>query len=364
MKKVKPIEISQYQFITLIFGSQVGIGVLSLPSDLAKISGTDSWIAILAGWILAVIASVMIIQVMKKHPEETLYDLIPRYFGKVMGKAINICIAFYFYFAFFTSFFASVSIMQLELLPKTPDYALVILFAVPVYLILRHHAGVLARYSQATFGMFLWLLALYVIPLKDAVWLHLLPVIKEGWMPVLNSMKTTTLSYLGFETAFIFYPFLKNKSAAVKGVIIGNTLTMLLYLIVTIVCIVSFSPKGILTIGLPTLKIVKVVEFRFLERFEIIFLVMYLFLLSKVWMFNLYCGLVGSSHVLGKADHRPHLVVCLVCLIALSLFYSPEFDEIDRFKSIWSHMGTYFAFALPLFLLVFTRSMDRLRKES
>lgn len=364
MKKYALNDITLMQFIFMIHGAQLGIGILSLPAVLAKSAGTDGWLSLLFGWAIAVLSSVIIIQVMKKHPEDTLYDLIPRYFGKVVGNIINILIICYFAFAFFTFFYSSIFIMKLEMLTKTPTPLVVLLFLIPTYTIARNHLRVLSRYAELTFWSFFWMIFVFIKPLSDAHWLYLLPIVKEGLKPVVGAVKLTGLSFLGFEIAFILYPFLKDKKDAVKGVIIGNTLTLAVYMIVVLSCFVFFSPDDIASYRFPTIKIIKTIEFRFLDRVDLILLVSYLFMLSKVWMFNLYCSMFGTIQMLGKQDHKPHLKIVLTGMLILSMFYSPSNGQIDFLQDLLSKLGIYFAFAFPLMLFIYTKILSWFTKEA
>ncbi|CAG7614369.1 endospore germination permease [Paenibacillus allorhizosphaerae] len=355
-------EISVLQFAFMIHGAQLGVGLLSLPKELAKTAGTDGWISLLIGWVIAVICSLVIIQVMAKHPGTTVFDLLYRYFGKALGMLLGALLSLYFYFTFFTSFFASVHVYNEELLPRTPTYLIVLLFAFPVYTIARHKLRVLGRYAELLFWGFLWLVLLYLYPLRDAEWKNLLPVLKEGWFPVFGAVKTTVFSFLGFETAFILYPLLSNKKAAVKGVLLGNTLTMIVYMIVIMVCSTFFSPDDITSYNLPTLKVIKIIEFRFLERIEIIVLIGYLYMLSRVWIFYLYSAVYSTSRLFGMDDHRPFLRVFLACIIVFSLFYAPTLERVDHLKKLLNELGIYISFAFPVCLLAYTKLVGVIRR--
>jgi len=87
MKKYAYNEITLMQYIILINGVQVGTGVLSLPRVLAEKAGTDGWIAILIGWIFSTISGVFIVKTAARYPEDTIYDILIRLFGKIVGKA-------------------------------------------------------------------------------------------------------------------------------------------------------------------------------------------------------------------------------------------------------------------------------------
>lgn len=362
MKKYALNDITLMQFIFMIHGAQLGVGVLTLPADLAKIAGTDGWISLFLGWAITLIVSVVIIQIMKHHPEDTLYDLLPRYFGKWLGLLLNLLVVGYFLLAFFSSTFGALSVVKQTLLPKTPNYLLALVVCIPIYTIAKNHLRIIARYAELTFWGCLWLLPLFMYALKESVWLNLLPMIKEGWMPILKGGKATTLSFQGFETLFILYPFLKHKNKALKGVFIANSLTLFIYVLAVLVCFLYFPPDGITHYNWPPLRLLKTLEFRFLERFEVIWIVGYLFILSRIWIFTLYYASLGSSRIFGKQDHRPYVRIYVLGLLMASFFYAPGYSNGQKFQEWSGNAGIVFAFIFPWFLWLYTTLFRRLRK--
>ncbi|SFS57542.1 endospore germination permease [Paenibacillus sp. BC26] len=357
MRKYALNEITVMQYIFMIHGAQLGFGLLSLPADLAMYAGSDGWISLLMGWAISVLASILIIQVMKKHQDDTIYDLIFRYFGRGIGVILNGCIIVYFMFGFYVTFIASIGFFKMELLANTPNFLMVLLFALPTYSLARNHIRILARYAEITFWGLIWIMLVCLYPLKEAHWLYLLPVLKDGWMPVLHAVNTTGLSFLGFEISFILYPFLKHKDKATIGIIAGNSITLVIYMTVILICFLFFSPDDITSYKYPTLKVLKIIEFRFLERIEIIVLVAYLFLIFRVWTYYLYASTFGISQVLGKQDHEPYVKMTMIVLLLLSIFYKPTSNAHHSLLMLFGQTGWYVAFLLPLFLLGYTRIM-------
>lgn len=359
MKKYALNDITLFQYVFMIHGSQLGFGLLSLPADLAKKAGTDGWISLLFGWALAVFVSLIIVQVMKKHPDQTVYDLLPRYFGKALGAIMNSCIILYFLAGFFISFLGLVGFFKIELLTNTPNFLMALLFIVPTYNLARNQVRILGRYAEISFWGFLWLSLVYLYPLKDSHWLHLLPVLKDGWGPVLHGIKTTGLSFLGFEISLVLYPFLKHKEKAALGIIIGNSITLLMYLIVTIITFLFFSPDDILSYQFPTLKVLKVMEFRFLERVEIVVLVAYVFLAIRVWTHYLFAATFGISRLAGKQDHKLFVRIASTGTLLTFIFYKPSFQSMGMMLEWFGRVGWVIAFAFPCFLLAYTSIFGR-----
>jgi hypothetical protein len=74
---------------------------------------------------------------MKRYPDGTLPELLTHYDGKWAGRAGAIVTALYFAYYAYTAFVRIVLYAPVWLLPQTPDLAIVILLAVPTWLITR-----------------------------------------------------------------------------------------------------------------------------------------------------------------------------------------------------------------------------------
>ncbi|BBH24083.1 germination protein [Paenibacillus baekrokdamisoli] len=356
-------QISLLQYIFIIFEVQVGLGVLSLPRDLAKTAGTDGWISIILGWILAILLSLVVLKIMEKNPESTLFDLLSRYFGKWVGKSISILWILYAAFAAFVVMFSTIHIIKIWIVPDMPNFVLMILFVIPNYMIAKHGMRVIGLFSELVFLVSMWMPFLLLYTLKDIQWLNLLPIAKEGLLPILVTVKSTILAFLGFELAFILYPFLKDKKSASKGIIIANSLSMIIFLAITVICFVRFSPEEVTDFVYPTLNLLKLIRLPFLEGLEFIFLCFYLFMLFITLIPYLYTAVLGVTQLFGKQDHRNSLRILLFLWILLSFFFIPSSSQITQMGKWWGEVGLYFAGVFPIFLWIYGWLFHFLRKE-
>jgi spore germination protein (amino acid permease) len=348
-------EISLWQYILTINSVQVGFGLLTLPRELEQMAGTDGWISILIGWAITTLVSLCIVKIMGKHPGDTLLDVLTRYMGKWMGKAGMVIWILYSLLAYLSLTFSVVLVIQMWILPKTPGYAIVLLLTIPAYMLLSGGIRVISRYAVFVFFFTLWMPFLLTIPIKDSHWVYLLPILKEGWMPVLLTAKTTVLGFLGFEFAFILYPYLKQKKSAAKGIVIANSMTLLVYLQITLVCFVYFSPDEITQYIWPTLTLVKPIHFSVLERLEIVFLSFYLFIFSDSAFPYFFSATDGINQLFKKKEWKFPIYLLLIFIFGISLFYRPSFEETDAWREWWGKASYFVAYAFPvLFLLYIT----------
>jgi spore germination protein (amino acid permease) len=362
MKKYAMNEVTTMQYIFLIHGAQVATGVLSLPRELAEKGGTDGWMSLIVGWILSLIASLLIVNVMKRFPDHTLFDLLGRLFGKWASKIAAIPWILFFSYSAFIIQVKTMLYIRTWLLPRTPEYLIMLLFAIPSFLVARSGWRVVGRYSELVFYMTVWMLFFLFLPLKDSHWIHLFPLFKEGIMPVFQGVNTTIYSLLGFEITFFLYPFLQNKQMAARGIIVANTLTILVYLSVTLICFAYFSPDEILVYNQPALSLLKVIQFRFLERFDMVFLALYMFVASKAWIPYLSCSSFCTSQLLGKQDHSRYTAVFTVLFIALVFVLQPSWNQAEIWTKWMSRSGFGLAYLFPLLLWMYVQVYVRVRK--
>jgi spore germination protein (amino acid permease) len=346
-------EISLVQYILTISGVQVGFGLLTLPRELEQAAGTDGWISLLIGWAITTLVSVCVVKIMSKHPGDTLIDVLTRYMGKWIGNAGMVIWILYSLLAFLSLTFSVVLVIRTWILPKTPSYAIVLLLIIPTYMLIRGGVRIISRYAFFVFFFTLWMPFLLLMPLKDAHWVYLLPIIKEGWMPVFYAAKTTVLAFLGFEFAFILYPYLKQKQSAVKGIVIANLITLVVYLQITLTCFVYFSPDEISEFVWPILTLVKPIQFVVLERFEIVFLSFYLFIFSDSAIPYAFSVTDGISRLCKKEDWKVPIYILLAALVMVSFFYRPSIEDTDAWREWWGVVSYFVVYAFPVVFLLY-----------
>ncbi|MBP1995138.1 GerAB/ArcD/ProY family transporter [Paenibacillus eucommiae] len=362
MKKYASNEITFKQSVLLIFGIQVSVGFLALPRALAEEAGTDGWISLILGWIVAVTAGLIIVQVLKRCPDGTILELLTTYIGKWAGIAGAVLLALYFLYITYTTIVYSVLIAKSWLLPQTPAPVIMLLLLIPAGLIARKGLRIIARYSEIVVLLSLWIPFAYLFPLKDAHWLHLLPVLKEGLKPVILAVPTTFYFFVGFASTFIFYPFLQDKQKASLGIILSNTLTLLVFLFITIVCFVYFSPDRIADYSEPAINVLKTIEFKFIERIEVLFIAFYLFIFSLAWIPFMYFSVFCTSWLFGKKDHRGHLLMLWLLVAVGSFFFIPTSSQSEKMTVFLGKTGFYMEYVFPVLLLLYVWLYDRLKR--
>jgi len=360
MKTSRPV--SMLQFTLMISAFQISVAFLSLPRELAKQAGTDGWMAILGGWGLAILASIVLAKVMKNSPTGSILELIQRYMGVWASKIAAVIFIAYFLLLAYDGYMIATLVIKLWLLPSTYLYILVLLLLIPTLQISQHGFQAIGRYCQIATLISVWVPFVYLSTLRHAHWLYLLPVLKEGWLPVLSTVKIMFYPMLGIGLVFFLYPHLERKEKALKFMVISNTLTCLVYLGITLVCFVYFSPDEIGDFNEPVISIMKMIEFEFIERIEVLFIAFYLFMFSCIWIPSMHIVSLNSAWLLRKSRERSHLAFwCLVIMVSF-IIYRPSFAEAAQVNNFLNVIGFWIEFALPVLLLVYVAITKKVKE--
>lgn len=340
-----------WQFILLVHGTQVGMGIVELPSRLAEKAGTDGWIAILCGGALSTLAGLLILGFMERYPGLTLPQVCRNRWGRQAGVAAN-CLAF-LYSGFFSLciLLRSAQFFKHYLLPDTSLFVVVALLSIPGYLVMGGGFRVLGRFAELAFLISVWMGFLLVVPLLDSYPIHLLPVFKNGVYALASAVYETFLSYLGFELMFLFHPWIPAGKKARLGLLAANGLTTLVYLALTLVAFMYFSPDEITLFQEPALNLLKVIEFRFFERLEVIMLSLYVFYSATTWMPYMLCAASCSAALLSGHAVRSHLLSILWICVAVAYIVEPSFKQSGKWLKTVTSAGIGAGYVLPFVLV-------------
>jgi len=259
---------------------------------------------------------------------------------------------FAFYFAVFagSAFIREVLFVKLWVLRGSAVPVILLLLAVPSYLVVRKNISILGRYVQIVFFMTMWTMFVYFLTFKEAQFLHLLPVLKEGWKPIFEAVKTLILPFAGFEIILFLYPYLKNKDKAAVGAVIANTLTTVMYLAVSIGAFAFFSPDEITIYHEPEMMMLKVLEFTFVERLEIALFSFYLFTMSSTVLPVIFFTAFCFSKFAGQKKHDKFVILFLVFVLLFVFVYPPTYENIKYMQEFFVKCTLIVSFAFPLLL--------------
>ncbi|NYE07389.1 spore germination protein (amino acid permease) [Bacillus niacini] len=344
-------QVSPYLVFFLIYNSQVGVGILSFQRTIAQKAGYDAWIGVLAAGCL-VQAFIWVLYKLLGKANGDIIDVHTTIFGNGLGKFLSLFIMIYYWLASLSVLIGFIEIIQVWMFPTMPSWILSMIILLSVYYCVSggFRAVVGMSFLSFIFPQIL-LIALFIFPLKIAHFSNLLPIMNHSFMDLIDSIKSSLYTIAGTEALLMYYPFIRDAKASKKFAHLGVLFTTLLYTISAIVSFTFFSEKQLKTTIWPELSLTKTITLSFLERFEYLYISMYLIIISSLIALFLWCSSRGLKIIFNRKQKHTLILLCLLSVIICH--FDGSFKEMLNKYIIQMNLWVFYCY-IPLLLLVLT----------
>jgi len=193
---------------------------------------------------------------------------------------------------------------------------------------------------------------------------NLRPVLGKGFINVIKGIQATILIYVGFEIMMMLTAFMKEPKKAVKAVIVGIGIPILLYTIISIIVIGVLTVDEAKTLAWPTASLVNYIEYSggFIENFQIFFLIVWILTIYTTFVSFHYMASLGMGQVFNKDftvfTYVSNPIIYIIALLPQNL------DEVFKLGDLIGYMGIFIAGIVPvlLFIIAVIRKKGRKRK--
>ncbi|TLS38154.1 GerAB/ArcD/ProY family transporter [Pseudalkalibacillus caeni] len=335
----------------LIHAVQVGVGILGFQRYIAEKAGYDAWISVLlAGIGGSIIIKIMYSMLLKE--EGDLIEIHRTAFGNTIGNILSVLFLIYYFMMALAVLRTYIEVVQVWMFPQLSIFPYAFAFLGLVYYIVA--GGIRTVTGIAFMGVVfpLYLILTIVFPLRYADFGDLLPIFSHAPIDILAGVKSTTLSYLGFTTLLMYFPFINDKRKSHIWAQLGFQFTTILYLLVAVVTFAFFSKEQLATTIWPTLTMFKIVEMPFVERFEYIGISSWALIILP----NVCISVWAFSRGLKRVFHMQQYTGLKISIIALFILMLPFKDRqaIDQLNNYVSTIGFYVLYAyIPCLAVVY-----------
>ncbi|WP_054938891.1 GerAB/ArcD/ProY family transporter [Paenibacillus ihuae] len=346
--------ITATQAAVFLNNTVLGAGILTLPRGVSEAVKTpDAWLSVILGGVIVMAVIVLMVKISQQFPGKTIFQ----YAGKIVGRVpgVFLCLPLIIFFLIIAGFeirsLAEVTLFFL--LEGTPIWAITLPFIwVGAYLV---YGGInsIARVFQIIFPISIMILIIcYGFSLRIFDINNLRPVLGSGILPVLNGLKSTVLVYSGCEVVMTLVAFMQQPRHAVKAMLLGIGIPVVLYLLTVIMVIGGVSIDSVITSTWPTIDLIRSFEipgFLF-ERME--------FPLMVIWLMQMFCNFcsfffqasLGISQVFRLPIHP--VIYALVPVIFISAMVPKSINDVFSLGDTIGKMSIVLFFLLPFLLSV------------
>jgi spore germination protein (amino acid permease) len=354
-EKLSPIQVS-----ILVYMIQSGVILFSLPRLTGEAFGTNGWISIIIVSMIVNFNLVLIWYVFKVGDGRSMFELmsyIPKWIrlilflflaGVWLGLGTLVLVKYILLLKML--FYQNVSKLLLMAMGLTLTYLLV-------------NKGIyhIAKATMVLFYFTVWTVFLILYHLPDFSFIRLTPFIFQGEKDLLRGGVGIYTALLGYELVILFLHNIEKKP--LKAILVGNTITSLIYLGVCFVSFGFFSFDMLLEDMYPVVTLMEYISFPVLERVEnLIFSLFGLKVLITTVMY-----LWASKEVLEKQFQRIKSKYILLFILFLSFFISifPKImRQVDQWLEYLAWVEIGIAFLLPLLLLIVAFFTRKVKKEN
>lgn len=273
-------KISENELMIAIPSVTIGVGVLSLPSLIARDTiGSDGWIPLLSTGILFVVLAWLIVKVASMYPNQPFISFASLLVSRPIATILTILLALQG--VFITAFVLRIiaDLAKEYLFDRTPVEVISLCFLLVVsYAVSGSRAG-LFRLNMMFFPIIIFIIvfvSVFSINWYDAS--NFLPVFQTDFQGYLKSTRNSLFSLTGLFVLFFYTTLVRKPDKAPRKAAYGMTMVSIFYIFIYFMCIGVFGYTGTANISYPIVEIAKEVEIPggVFERFDSIFFVIWM----------------------------------------------------------------------------------------
>lgn len=329
---------------------QIGTGIAILPRQLANAAGHDSWISVLLGGLVFILLAAVLIMLAGRFPQKTIFEYLPEVMGKPLGYLLTCFLIVFFLLPVVIGTRTYVDAVQLWSLPRTPRWLLSVLIMLPGVYLARSGIQAIARLAE----LYIFMLALFslmiILPVGEINWGVFLPVGDAGLTSVLQGVLVTSYSFGGIFILLLIYPEIRHKARAASAAVLGVTITMLVYLILTVMAIGLFSRAALQEDIFPVQNLISLTKLELIQRIDVIFLYLTLTTVVTTQAPVLYISAVGLQSLTGCSYKK--FVPWLGIIPFLLLSYPLDMFEFAKLSDYASYSWLAVESVLPAVVLI------------
>ena len=282
-------KITGRQYISILLSSLIGIGILSLPSEVCKVAKQDGWISVALGGFLPFYLLLAASYVHTKMNYEDFSNIAKKLYGKYLSYGFFIIISFSL-LIYETLIIADyTNIMKASIGGFVPKIIIVSIMTFLTINVSRNGLTIIGRLSEISLYFIIPLLLLPIIFIPKGSITNIQPFFSSG-KNILSAVPKGILAYTGPEIAFVILHFVTNKKKPYKAAVITTSIITFLYTFTVFIAIYYFGWKLTSKIDFPLLFIYELTKVPILSDSKALFILIWsitIFITCNIEQFSL-----------------------------------------------------------------------------
>jgi len=319
--------LTRSEVVFMVFSVMLGVGILSLPADAAKIAYEDGWISVIVGGIYPLYCILLIGYFHKKFPNDNILILSKKYFGRYLGSIFNVAFLGFFIFMPAAVLGGYINVVRVFAEGFLASYKMVLVLVLVIAYTCSKGLKLLGRISLIVSIITAVIFFSPISALEVASIKNIMPIGKVGIKNIFAASKTTIFAYQGIEVMFLLYPFVKDKKNVIKDSFIGVFITILLYTWVTFISIYYLGADIVVKSYWPFLQVTESVTISVVNNYRYIFMFLWSLSAVKAMVTDYFGGVIILNDFKKKKDIKAASYLLIPAVFIVSLKFSNKIDR-------------------------------------
>ncbi|SFC35749.1 spore germination protein (amino acid permease) [Bacillus sp. OV322] len=350
-------QVSPFFTFYLIHTAQIGVAILGFERYIAKDAGHDAWISILISGFSINLIIWMSYKILNKGKSD-ITVIHKQLFGKVIGNFFSLVFIVYLLALMVTISRTYVEVIQIWIFPQLHTWYMIMILLTITYVFVIKGFRVVTGIAFLSVLYGIPVIFMNWFPLQEGHITRIFPIMDHSVGEILLGAKTMTLNFLGFETLFFFYPFIKQAEKSQKWSHLGVLFSIFLYFLTAVVSFLYFSQSQLKDTIWATLTLWKIVNLPFIERFEYTGIVVWLFVIIPNLCLLMWSASWGLKKVIHLKQKKGLILLLIITFISCVLFSNRV--EIDLLNTYTGKAG----FILIYFYIPFLYAFQLIRLKA
>ncbi|HEX9060342.1 MAG TPA: endospore germination permease [Clostridia bacterium] len=344
--------ISNRQGICLVSMFIIGSSIVLGASGEAK---QDIWISVIVGFVLYLPMIFIYSNLTTVFPGKDLFDIMHEVFGNIAGKILSLIFVWYFFHLGALVIRNFSEFVQIVSLIETPQFIIIIFFGLLCIWIVRSGIEVLSRWSAFTLPIVLFfVLGTVILSFTRMKLINITPTLYNGIRPVFSNA-FSIFSFPFAETVIFTMVFnkLKQNNKSFKVFFFGSLIGGIVILLVMLRNILVLGINTASDLFFPSYIAVRTINIgNFLQRFEIVIAVNYIFTGFVKTSICLYAASKGVARILNIKKSNQIVAPIGFLMMNFACFIYSNTMEMFEWVKVYPYYAIPFQIILPVIILI------------
>lgn len=348
-----PEKLSPFHIAVLVYMTQSGIVIFTLPRSLADYFGTNGWLVLIPCLLLSSFNIYLITLVFRLGKGRSIFE--------IMEQSVTKVILYPFYLGLtavwliFGCMIGKKYVLLFQMLAFPTTNPMLFKLAIDVLAFMMLIKGIYRMSNAITlfFWMTIWMFGLLLWFFPSFRWARFTPFLLHGGHDQVKGAMEVYAAYLGYELSILLFPYVnKNKSKkSMAAIYAGNAFLSFVYICLSLICFGFFSLGQLKKLLYPVLDLLAYIQLPFIERLENLLYGFFLFLVLVTVVMYWWAAQLSMQRIMPKVK-TPVLLFSMLGSSYCVSFIPKTLDEVNVWITNLGYAVTGIAFVLPLLLIM------------